>query len=97
MATGQGTLTFDFGTAPGTNIVTTTVSGEAAIGALSKVEIYMMGTDSTVTHNSYEHSIIPLDMALSCITITAGSGFTAQAVSTQRLTGTFTARFVWAD
>jgi hypothetical protein len=97
MATGQGSLVFDFGSAPGTNIVTTTVTGEASIGALSKVEIYMMGTDSTATHNSYEHSIVPLTMVFSCIALNAGAGFVAQAVSTQRLTGTFTARFVWAD
>lgn len=97
MSTGQGTLTFDFGSIPGTNMVTTTVTGEASIGALSKVEIFMMGTDSTATHNSYEHSIIPLEMVMNCISVNAGSGFVARAITTQRLTGTFTARFVWAD
>ena len=97
MATGQGTVTFDFGAAPGTNIVTTAVTGQTSIGAGSKVEIYMMGTDSTATHNSYEHAILPLDLALSCTAITAGTGFTAQAATTQRLTGTFQARYVWAD
>lgn len=97
MATGQGTVTFDFGAAPGTNIVTTTVTGQTSIGSGSKVEVYMMGTDSTATHNAYEHAILPLDLALSCTAITAGTGFTAQAATTQRLTGTFQARFVWAD
>ena len=97
MATGQGTLVLDFGSAPGTNVVTTAVTGQATISGTSKVEIYLMGTDSTATHNSYEHSILPLDIALSCISITAGTGFTAQAATTQRLTGTFQARFVWAD
>lgn len=97
MATGQGTVVFDFGAAPGTNIVTTNVTGQTSIGAGSKVEIYMMGTDSTATHNAYEHAILPLDLALSCTAITAGTGFTAQAATTQRLTGTIQARFVWAD
>lgn len=97
MATGLGTLTFNFGSAPGTNIVTTAVTGQTGISATSKVEIYLMGTDSTATHNAYEHAILPLDLALSCISVTAGTGFTAQAATTQRLTGTFTARFVWAD
>lgn len=97
MATGQGTVTFNFGAAPGTNLVTTAVTGQTSIGSGSKVEIYMMGTDSTATHNAYEHAILPLDLALSCTSITAGTGFTAQAATTQRLTGTIQARFVWAD
>jgi len=97
MASGQGSVVFDFGAAPGTNIVTTAVTGLATIGAGSKVEIYMMGTDSTAEHNSFEHSILPLDLALSCIVVTAATGFTAQAASTLRLTGTFTARYVWTD
>jgi hypothetical protein len=97
MATGQGTVVFDFGAAPGTNIVTTAVTGQASISSGSKVEVYMMGTDSTATHNSYEHAILPLDLALSCTAISAGTGFTAQAATTQRLTGTVQARYVWAD
>jgi hypothetical protein len=97
MATGQGTLVLDFGAAPGTNIVQTAVTGLTTIGAGSKVEIYLMGTDSTATHNTYEHALLPLDLALSCVAVTAGTGFVAQAASSQRLTGTFQARYVWAD
>lgn len=96
MATGQGTLIFDFGSAPGTNIVTTAVS-DTGITATSKVEIYLMGTDSTASHTAFEHSILPLDLALSCIVRSAGVGFTAQAATTLRLTGTFQARYVWSD
>jgi hypothetical protein len=97
MATGQGTVTFNFGSAPGTNVVTTSVS-DAAIGATSKVEIYLMGTDSTATHNAVEHQMLPLGgLSLQVISVTAGVGFTAQAMSALRLTGTFTARYVWAD
>ena len=97
MATGQGTVTFNFGSAPGTNVVTTAVS-DAAISGTSKVEIYLMGTDSTATHNAVEHQMLPLvGLSLSPISVTAGVGFTAQAMSLARLTGTFTARYVWAD
>lgn len=97
MATGQGTVVFNFGSAPGTNVVTTVVS-DSAIGATSKIEIYIMGTDSTASHNAYEHSLLPLGgLSLSPISISAGVGFTAQAASMLRLTGTFTARYVWAD
>jgi hypothetical protein len=97
MATGQGTLTFNFGSVPGTNVVTTAVS-DTAISATSKVEIYLMGTDSTATHNAVEHQMLPLGgLSLQAISISAGTGFTAQAMSALRLTGTFTARYVWAD
>lgn len=97
MATGQGTVTFDFGSAPGTNVVQTTVSA-ATIGATSKVEIYLMGTDSTATHNVIEHQMLPLGgLSLQVVSVTAGVGFTAQAMSMLRLDGTFIARYVWAD
>ena len=97
MATGQGTLTFNFGSAPGTNVVTTTVS-DATISGTSKVEVYMMGTDSTATHNTVEHQLLPLGgLSLQVIAVTAGVGFTAQAATLLRLTGTFQARYVWAD
>ena len=99
MATGQGNITFAFGNAPGTNIVTTNVTGQASIGATSKVELYLMGTDSTATHNSYEHSLLPMlsPMSLSCTNVTAGTGFTGQLATQLRLTGNITARYVWAD
>ena len=97
MPTAQGTVVFDFGGVPGTNVVSTAVSS-ATISAGSKVEIYLMGTDSTATHNAIEHQMLPLGgLSLSVISVTAGVGFTAQAMSLLRLTGTFTARYVWAD
>lgn len=88
---------FDFGAAPGTNVVTTAVNAPT-IGASSKVELYLMGTDSTATHNTVEHQLLPLGgLSLQAVAITAGVGFTAQAATMLRLTGTFTARYVWAD
>jgi hypothetical protein len=98
MATGQGVVTFDFGSgAGGTNVVSTVVSS-ATISAGSNVELYMMGTDSTATHNVIEHQMVPLDgLSLQVISITAGVGFTAQMMTKLRLTGTFKARYVWAD
>jgi hypothetical protein len=97
MATGQGVVTFNFGAAPGTNVVTATVT-DTAIGPTSKVELYLMGQDSTADHNSYEHSLLPLaGLSLSCVSVTGGSGFVAQAACLARLSGTFKARYVWAD
>jgi len=97
MATAQGTVVFDFGAAPGTNVVSTVVAS-ATISAGSKVEIYLMGTDSTATHNTTEHQLLPLGgLSLQVISVSAGVGFTAQAASPLRLSGTFQARYVWAD
>lgn len=95
--TGEGTVTFDFGAAPGTNVVTASVA-DVNIGAASYVEIFLMGTDSTASHNAIEHQMLPLGgLSLQPITVTAGVGFTAQAMSMLRLTGQFKARYIWAD
>lgn len=95
MASFEGAVTFNFGSAPGTNIVQTTVSN-ANITTASRVELYMMGTDSTATHNAYEHALLPLDLALSVTTITNAVSFVAQAATTLRLTGTIAARYVFS-
>lgn len=90
MATGTATL--NFGSAPGTNVVVSTVTGQSAITSGSKVEAFLMG-DSTATHNAYEHFIVPL--VLRCGNIVAGTGFDIYASSDLRLTGTFTVNWVW--
>ena len=91
MAT-QGTAVLNFGATPGTNIVTTTVTGQAAIAAGSFVEAFLMG-ESTAGHNAYEHSIVPL--TITCGNIVAGTGFDIVASSDLRLDGTFSCKWVW--
>ena len=94
MAT-QGTVTFDFGAAPGTNVVSTVVA-DAAMGAASDIEIYLSGLDSTADHNAYEHGIVALgEVQLTPISRTAGVGFTAQMATLLRLTGLVKARYVF--
>jgi hypothetical protein len=88
-----GTTTIDFGSAPGTNVVTTTVTGQAAIVSGSLVEAFMMA-ESTATHNAYEHSILPIVIRVG--NIVEGVGFDIIASSEQRLTGTFSVKWVWA-
>lgn len=89
-----GTVTLNFGAAPGTNIVTATVSGQAGVLAGSNIEPFIMGVDSTATHNAYEHAIMQKEVGLAVITITPGSSFVVQAQTQLRLTGTITARWV---
>jgi hypothetical protein len=97
MATGQGTVVFDFGTAPGTNIATTTGVTATGMSSTSNVEIYLQGTSTTATHNAYEHSIVELGgLTMKAISKTANS-FNAQAATSLRLTGTISASFVWSD
>jgi hypothetical protein len=48
-----GTSTLDFGTTPGTNYVTTTITGQATIASGSQIEAYLMA-DATADHNAYD-------------------------------------------
>lgn len=93
MAT-TGTAVLDFGSAPGTNRVVTTVTGQGSILSGSNVEAFIMGNDSTATHNMDEHQLVP--MILRCGNIVASTGFDIVAYSEFRLTGTFNVRWVWA-
>lgn len=87
-----GNVLVDFGSAPGTNIVTTTITGQTAIVSTSKVKAVVM-LDSTSTHNSYEHMIAPIK--LTCGNIVNGVGFDIYAVTDWRLTGTFNITWEW--
>lgn len=95
MASGLGTATLNFGSAPGGTVATVAVPGQTDISGTSSVEAFMMGIDSTATHNALEHSLGLI--RLSIVSLTAGTGFTIQGVSDLRLTGTFLVRWVWAD
>ena len=97
MATGQGTLTFDFGSAPGTNIASVLGVVATGISSTSKLEIYLIGTESTATHNAFEHRIIELGGFSMKATSIGSVTFDAQAASLLRLTGQISAHFVWAD
>lgn len=90
---GTGTAVLDFGSAPGTNVATATVTGQSGITASSHAEAWLMG-DGTATHNAYEHLIVPL--VVRCGNIVAGTGFDIVASSEYRLNGTFTVHWVWS-
>lgn len=96
MAAGEGFLTFNFGTGRGTNVATQTVSN-AAIVTDTRIEIYLLGVDSTTDHNAYEHSILNLGgWYATAIVINNGVGFTAQAATKLRLTGDIKCRYVYS-
>ena len=92
MAATTGTAALDFGSAPGTNIATTSITSQASITTSSYAEAFLMG-DASTTHNAYEHMIVPIEIR--CTQPVAGSGFDIWASSDLRLTGKFNVRWVW--
>lgn len=95
MAT-TGNATLNFGSTPGTNHVSVAVTGQAAIASGAYMEAYFQGDDSTATHNSYEHKMLPMAVNLTCSDVVAGTGFTINAMTQLRLTGTVKCRWVWS-
>jgi Major tropism determinant N-terminal domain len=86
----KGTATIDFGATPGTNAITTTVS-DVNVTALSAITVFME-SDSTATHNTIEHQIVPIKFTTG--NIVAGVSFDIYAVSDWRLDGTFTVNYL---
>lgn len=78
----------------GTNSITYTVTGLASITADASVEVFMMASDSTSSHNTLEHELA--DITLSVENIVPGTGFDIVATSKQRLDGDFKVRYVWS-
>lgn len=97
MATGQGSASIDFGAWPGSNEAQVAVTGQASISATSKAEAYIMADDTTGDHTASDHRYVAALLGLTCGTPTAADGFVIYARSTQKLTGAFALRFVWAD
>jgi len=81
----KGTAVVDFGSTPGTNVVTTTVLNANVVPS-SKVIVFM-DSAPTVTHNGIEHSIVPIKFTVG--NIVNGVSFDITSVSEWRLDGTF--------
>lgn len=86
----NGTAVLDFGTAPGTNVVSTVVNN-ASITSASLVRAFMVST-STLSHNAVEHQMVGLNLSVG--NIVDGVSFTIYANTPLRLTGTF--QVAWA-
>ena len=97
MASGIGTATLDFGT--GSNEASVAVTGQATISATSKVDAFVMADDSTGSHTAADHRYFACLVGLTCGTpsLTSGGSFTIYATSFQKLQGTYTVRWAWAD
>jgi hypothetical protein len=95
MATGSGTVTINFGAFPGSQEASIAFT-DATIGAASKVEPFVMGGDSTADHSAADHKYLPLLAQFTGIA-SAGVGGTIYARALQKLVGTFSVRYAWAD
>jgi len=97
MANGTGTATLNFGAFPGSNEASVAVTGQATIAATSKAEAWVMADDTSSSHTASDHRYFAALAGLTCGTPTAATGFTIHARSTEKLQGTWTVRWVWAD
>ena len=88
----RGTSILDFGNSPGTNLAETTITGQVGILSTSFVQAFLMAS-STSSHNSYEHSIVPL--VIRCGNIITNTSFDIIASSDLRLSGTFLVNWSW--
>ena len=79
-------------TAPGSNVATVTVTGQTDLLATDHIDAWLQATDSTATHNAYEHRIAPIKLAV--MNVVPGVGFDIVGMSEHRLTGDFKVR--WA-
>jgi hypothetical protein len=94
----NGTATLNFGAAPGTNVVTTAVTGQTGFDATSaEIRLWFNGDDSTATHNAYEHMMAPMIISLSPTSLVSGTGFTITAMTDYRITGTFAVHWSWVN
>lgn len=97
MASGIGSAVLDFGAFPGANEASVAVTGQASIQTTSKAEAFIMGDDTSSSHTANDHRYAAALMGLSCGTPSAGTGFPIYARCAEKLQGTFTLRFIWAD
>jgi len=97
MASGQGTATLNFGSFPGSSEASVAVTGQTSIGVGSKAEAFIMGDDTSGSHTATDHRYAAALIGLTCGTPTAGTGFTIYGRCLDKMQGTFSIRWVWAD
>ena len=95
MATGQGTVTINFGSFPGAQEASIAFT-DAAISGTSKVEAYVMADDTTSDHTANDHRYLGQFVNLTG-SASAGVGGTIYGRAVRKMIGTFKLRYIWAD
>lgn len=93
MANGQGTIEIDFSI--GSNEASVVVTGQTSIASSNSAEAFIM-YEASSEHTANDHAYAAALIGLSCGVPTDGVGFTIYARSTEKLTGKFKLRWVWA-
>jgi hypothetical protein len=91
-----GTATLDFGAWPGSSEASLAVTGQASIGTGSKVDVFVMASDTTSDHTASDHRYFAALTSLTAGTIVAATGFTIYATALDKLSGTFAVRWRWS-
>ena len=97
MANAIGSAVLSFGGFPGHSDASVAVTGQSTISTTSKVEVFIMGDDTTGSHTAKDHRFVGSILSLTSGTPTTGVGFTIYGFSTERLQGDWAVRFVWSD
>ena len=88
-------VTLDFGSLPGSNEASATVTGQTAITTAHRPTAAIQAVASG-SHTANDASYAALFIALTCATPIAGTGYTINARSTEKLTGTYIAAGQWS-
>jgi hypothetical protein len=91
-----GTATIDFGSFPGSTEASVAVTGQASILATSKVDVFIMASDTSGAHTAQDHRYAALLLAFSATTPDVGVGFTIHGRCLDRMQGTFSVRWRWS-
>ena len=94
-SSGAGQAILDFGAFPGSNEASAVVTGLSGIKIDSGAFAFFQSIDTTADHSANDHAYAPAFIHLSCGSFVAGVGFTIQARSLEKMTGTFKVRFQW--
>jgi hypothetical protein len=81
--------------APGSNDTTKVITGLTSFTSTDTAQAWIMGSDSTLSHNSFEHAVAPIRLRIT--NPITGVGFTIQASSEFRLTGDFKVRYAYSS
>jgi hypothetical protein len=99
MATGQGTVTIDFGAEPGSNEATVNATGAfvTAVSATSKCEAYINGASTAGTHTANDHKYLGQFASFTCGTPVAATSIPVYGRSIHKMSGQWLLNVVWAD
>jgi hypothetical protein len=95
--TGFGTATLNFGTFPGSNEASVTVTGLTAISGTSTTNAYIGADATSADYTANDHKYLATLIGLSCSNATGGSGFTIYGRSIHKIEGQISVDYYWSN